>query len=290
MKCKNCTLTTENPKFCSRTCAASFNNRKYPKRYNANLRRECKLCEALLRRPGKATFCNMVCYHEFHYQRWKDSVIKSGIFTFAHNTASPACRHKRFLTEFHGWKCQICDRKTWLGAPINLVFDHIDGNSDNWKVTNCRLVCNNCDSTLPTYKGRNIGNGSPTTRQSRRYKWSYGVTGEHATLLKWAIGVRIPVGLLMRYYFKYFVRQSTSSSLSIRTTNPIPHFWKNDLDSPGDGWVRVSAHSDSILCVIQKSAQCGFTSSMFAKITGRDLEAEIICQTCRDLDGPMSTD
>lgn len=46
--------------------------------------------------------------------------------------------------------------------------DHIDGNSDNWSLDNLWLVCGNCDMLLPTYKGKNIGNGRYKRRE--RYK------------------------------------------------------------------------------------------------------------------------
>jgi hypothetical protein len=32
MQCLNCGIATPNPKFCSRTCAAQYNNRQFPKR------------------------------------------------------------------------------------------------------------------------------------------------------------------------------------------------------------------------------------------------------------------
>jgi HNH endonuclease len=41
MPCLNCTTNTSNPKFCSRSCAASYNNRSNPKR---KLEGSCIVC------------------------------------------------------------------------------------------------------------------------------------------------------------------------------------------------------------------------------------------------------
>ena len=41
-KCKNCQQPTKNPKFCSRSCAASFTNKEQPKR---KLTRKCSACD-----------------------------------------------------------------------------------------------------------------------------------------------------------------------------------------------------------------------------------------------------
>ena len=79
---------------------------------------------------------------------------------------------KRLLRE-REHKCVICKRIEWEGSEIPLVVDHIDGNSDNNDDTNLRFVCCNCDALLPTYKGRNRGNGRFKRAQRYRENKSY---------------------------------------------------------------------------------------------------------------------
>ncbi len=64
-----------------------------------------------------------------------------------------------YLIYKYGNKCMICGLSEWLGVPIALVSDHIDGDSKNNNLDNFRIICNNCDATLPTFKGRNRGKG-----------------------------------------------------------------------------------------------------------------------------------
>jgi 5-methylcytosine-specific restriction endonuclease McrA len=53
----------------------------------------------------------------------------------------------------------LCNVEQWMGHIIPLVCDHIDGNPKNNELTNFRIICNNCDSILPTFKGKNRGRG-----------------------------------------------------------------------------------------------------------------------------------
>lgn len=54
------------------------------------------------------------------------------------------------------YECGICGiGPVWQNKPMPLILDHINGiNNDNRRI-NLRFVCSNCDSQLPTYKGRN---------------------------------------------------------------------------------------------------------------------------------------
>jgi hypothetical protein len=64
-----------------------------------------------------------------------------------------------YLIHKYGHKCMICLSSHWLGEVMPLVSDHIDGKSENNDLSNFRIICNNCDAILPTFKGKNKGNG-----------------------------------------------------------------------------------------------------------------------------------
>lgn len=53
-------------------------------------------------------------------------------------------------------ECSICGQGLeWQGMNLVMVLDHINGVNNDHRRCNLRLVCPNCDSQLPTYKGRN---------------------------------------------------------------------------------------------------------------------------------------
>ncbi|MGD0664878.1 MAG: HNH endonuclease, partial [Rhabdochlamydiaceae bacterium] len=69
-------------------------------------------------------------------------------------------------------RCHICQNNTWMGKPIGLILDHIDGDHANNSIENLRLVCGNCDMQLPTYKSKNRGKG----RAFRRDRYAKGMS------------------------------------------------------------------------------------------------------------------
>ena len=52
-------------------------------------------------------------------------------------------------------RCCVCKLSEWLGLPISLELDHIDGDRNNQELPNLRLLCPNCHAQTPTYRGRN---------------------------------------------------------------------------------------------------------------------------------------
>lgn len=53
-------------------------------------------------------------------------------------------------------KCESCDLTEWLGQPISLELDHIDGDRTNHIYSNLRILCPNCHAQTETYRGKNI--------------------------------------------------------------------------------------------------------------------------------------
>ncbi|MGW5093562.1 HNH endonuclease signature motif containing protein [Streptomyces nodosus] len=68
----------------------------------------------------------------------------------------PSSRLKRAMRELGiAQRCFLCGiEPVWLGEPLPLEVDHIDGNWRNNRVGNLRLLCPNCHSTTDTYRGR----------------------------------------------------------------------------------------------------------------------------------------
>jgi hypothetical protein len=67
----------------------------------------------------------------------------------------------RYLFEKYQSKCTKCgwhETNVYTGK-IPLEVEHIDGNYENNKEENLDLLCPNCHSLTPTYKGANKGNG-----------------------------------------------------------------------------------------------------------------------------------
>ncbi len=54
------------------------------------------------------------------------------------------------------YKCQCCDNEgEWLGKPISLHLDHINGVNNDNRLVNLRFLCPNCHSQTDTYAGKN---------------------------------------------------------------------------------------------------------------------------------------
>lgn len=157
MKCENCGNKTDNPRFCSRSCAATVNNVKTKTKEKP----VCLNCNGVLPRGRK--FCSNKCQGE-HTRSESFSRIENG------STKEYVVQYRKYLIEKYGAKCMLCgwDKLNSITKKCPLELDHIDGHSEDNRLSNLRLVCPNCSSLQSTYKGLNKGNGRHS--RMKRYK------------------------------------------------------------------------------------------------------------------------
>ncbi|MGW4510569.1 HNH endonuclease [Streptomyces sp. NPDC004393] len=76
--------------------------------------------------------------------------------TSAYAPRVPSHRLRRAMREVGvEERCALCGiESVWLGEPLPLEIDHIDGNWRDNRIENLRFLCPNCHSTTDSYRGR----------------------------------------------------------------------------------------------------------------------------------------
>ena len=130
--------------------------------YNNFMTGTCKHCgkEHTWSRSSVGVYCSNKCQslsqHNEKIKLWKE------------NSTDPGTRVLRryLLEQSQGcWECGITE---WMGKPITLELEHKDGDPYNNKEDNLCLLCPNCHSQTPTYKGKNRGRGRLARRERAR--------------------------------------------------------------------------------------------------------------------------
>jgi hypothetical protein len=165
--CKFCSaiLNSDKKMYCNSSCAAKQNN-KIPKRKSLKQTSTCLNCSVsfkYLKSCSDGIYCSNKCQGEFKYKKISIPKILEGI-------SSNVCALKKYLRENLGDVCVQCGQLPFHnGQKLTLQMDHIDGNSDNNKLENLRLLCPNCHTQTDTWVSRNTKN-TKRNRYLGRYK------------------------------------------------------------------------------------------------------------------------
>jgi hypothetical protein len=79
----------------------------------------------------------------------------SEILVENYSYSSNALRKRLIKEGLKEHKCECCGLSEWLGEPIPLELDHVDGNHFNNLIENLKILCPNCHARTPTYRGKN---------------------------------------------------------------------------------------------------------------------------------------
>jgi hypothetical protein len=163
--CTNCNIVLsferKNDKFCGRSCAATFNNKGV--RRHGKPDQQCLNCELVCSKKYCSIACSVFGKNKELVDSWLNGEVsglnKNGVVT--HYV-------KQWLRETRGNACELCG---WckvhpVTGKIPVQADHTDGNSQNNRPENLKLLCPNCHSLTKTFGALNRGNGRASRRAS----------------------------------------------------------------------------------------------------------------------------
>jgi len=164
--CLQCGAETTNPKFCNRSHAASYNNKRTKRKES----KYCKNCGDPI--PRKNIYCNAICQNEYQ-NKGRIQDLLDGKYVGKVIRGTTGSWAKEYLLERSNRRCSECGQgEEWNGKPLTLELDHIDGKAYNNTIENLRILCPNCHTQTPTFKNKNKGNG----RHDRRQRYEQGLS------------------------------------------------------------------------------------------------------------------
>ena len=129
-----------------------------------NIPVECKNCSKIFKNIFSASAHYAHCTgknstkHLDKKRNWKKNKFDLSVDEiFAKDSRLDTGRVKKILIalKLRVYECEICKCKEWQGKALVLELDHINGDNKDHRLENIRLLCPNCHSQTPNFRGRN---------------------------------------------------------------------------------------------------------------------------------------
>lgn len=114
---------------------------------------------------SKRKYCSNQCQRDYEYKKWVEQYKQDNSIAKSTKWGQIPNYLRRYIFEKFDNKCCLCgwSKINPYTNSLPLEIDHINGDSENNSEENLRLICPNCHSLTPTYRGANRGHGRNIT-------------------------------------------------------------------------------------------------------------------------------
>lgn len=165
--CEECSsefeTTDRRKRFCNRSCSAKFNNKGVTRHGVPSS--SCLRCGVkTVPYRNKSGYCSTSCRQEHEIEQWLAGNL-SGCWKYSY-----AAYVRRWLERKTNTSCEACGFNTLRTDGTNILqVDHIDGNWENNRPENVRLLCPNCHAMTDNWGAKNMGNGRKWKSQYKQF-------------------------------------------------------------------------------------------------------------------------
>lgn len=159
--CQQCSKETANLKFCSSSCAATFNNKRRgprteitKKKISQSLKQSEKQKKQFTPDRRRQISENSKRVAEKLKSKYDENLL---LIPFD-QLKFDRLRRRVFLE--HNKQCNSCKLDVWLEKEIPYELNHINGNNKDNNRLNLEALCPNCHALTDTWRGRNKNNES----------------------------------------------------------------------------------------------------------------------------------